>query len=82
MVYEICTGTEITGEIDHINCDRADNRLVNLRMVANRKENMANPITREKVVANARVQLAKVNSNRKHQIMASRCRYAKRLATK
>ena len=72
IVYEVCGGKEIVGEIDHINCDKKDNRLSNLRVVSCRKENMANPITRSKVVQNARLQLRKLNSDHDHQVMASR----------
>lgn len=35
-------------EIDHINSDKSDNRLSNLRVVTH-KENMANPITRARL---------------------------------
>lgn len=80
MVYEICTGREIAGEIDHINCDKQDNRIENLREVSSRRENMANPITRKKIVANAIRQFRKLNADVEHQRMASRCAIAKRLS--
>lgn len=36
-------------EIDHINGNKLDNRLANLRFVSSRKENMSNPFTRGKI---------------------------------
>ena len=46
---EICGEWSNGSEIDHINTIRSDNRPENLRWVRNRKENMDNPETQEKL---------------------------------
>ena len=48
LVWETYVGEKPTGyELDHINTDRYDNRLENLRCVTH-SENMLNPITRKR----------------------------------
>lgn len=45
---EICGEYKPGAEVDHIDGNPANNSAYNLRWVYTRKENMANPITREK----------------------------------
>lgn len=47
LVWETFVGNKLTGyEIDHINTNKYDNKLINLRCVTH-SENMLNPITRK-----------------------------------